>query len=156
MLIRHTVAPASNSGSIIMSVVSIPAHVHVEISGPQWPSASVLIACMALAFAVGSFWWLNARQGRLQSFEPHSFAVGIQQATLVVLLRFPLVLYNTGAKPIVIQNMRLSFPEEPHSVLPLPWRTTRSHIKPTSDDGHAFPVVFSVPSRTAHQMFIEF
>jgi hypothetical protein len=111
---------------------------------------------MALAFAVGSFWWLNARQGRLKSFEPHSFAVGIQQPTLVVFLRFPLVLYNTGAKPIVIQNMRLSFPKEPCPTLPLPWGTTRSHIKPASDDGHAFPVVFSVPGRTALQMFIEF
>jgi hypothetical protein len=59
---------------------------------------SFLIACLALTFTIGSFWWLNARQGRLTSFEPHSFAaVAIPMQSRV---RFPLVLYNTGAKPI--------------------------------------------------------
>jgi len=33
---------------------------------------------------------------------------------------------------------------------------TRSHIKPESDDGHAFPAVFSVAGRTADQTFQEF
>jgi hypothetical protein len=141
---------------ITVSMASIPAHVHIQINGLRWPSASVLIACLALAFTIGTFWWLNARQGRLKSFEPHTFAAGIQEPGLVVLLRFPLVLYNTGAKPIVIQDMRLSFLGEPHSAPPMPWLATRSHIKPVSDDGHAFPAVFSVPGRTAHQMFIEF
>jgi pilus assembly protein TadC len=27
---------------------------------------SLLIACLALAFTIGSFWWLNVRQGRLK------------------------------------------------------------------------------------------
>jgi hypothetical protein len=59
---------------------------------------SFLIACLALTFTIGSFWWLNARQGRLTSFEPHSFATWASQSSpYETRVRFPLVLYNTGA-----------------------------------------------------------
>jgi hypothetical protein len=141
---------------IIMATVSAPAHIHIQVKGLHWPSASVLVACLALVFAIGSFWWLNGRRGRLKSFEPHSFALGIMPADLVVLLRFPLVLYNTGATPIVVQDIRLTFPKEPHATPPLPWRNTRSQIMPRPDESHALPAVFSVPGRTAQQIFIEF
>jgi hypothetical protein len=58
---------------------------------------SFLIACLALTFTIGSFWWLNARQGRLTSFEPHSFATWASQSSpYETRVRFPLVLYNTG------------------------------------------------------------
>jgi hypothetical protein len=133
------------------STTATLAHIHIQIAGP-W--VSVVVASLALLFTVGSFWWLNARQGRLKSFEPHSFAACRTPDKLR--LRFPLVLYNTGAKPIVIQGLRLSFPKEPRWNVPLPWTTTRSQLKPTSDDGHAFPAVFSLPGRTALQMFVEF
>jgi hypothetical protein len=140
-----------------VSMASTLAHVHIQINGLGWPSASVLIACLALAFTIASFWWINARQGQLKSFEPHTFAAVFRQHDLVTLLRFPLVLHNTGAKPIVVQDMRLSFPKESRSDLPLPWRATRSQIKPGGkDDSHEFPAVFSIPGRTALQMFIEF
>ncbi|SRR6266487_6108771 len=125
--------------------------IHIQVAGP-WPS--VAIAFVALVFAVGSFWWLNARQGKLKSFEPHTFAACVTPNTLR--LRFPSVLYNTGAKPIVVQDMRLSLRSESRWNVPLPWTTTRSQLMPASDDGHAFPAVFSVPGRTAQQMFTEF
>ena len=139
-----------------MPVASILAHIHIQINGLRWPPASVLIACLALLFTITSFWLLNARQGRLRSFEPHSFAAALRQHDLVMLFRFPLVLHNTGAKPIVVQDMRLSFPSESPPDLLLPWRSTRSQIKPEKGDGHAFPAVFSIPGRTAQQMFVEF
>jgi hypothetical protein len=123
----------------------------IYVTGP-WPSLT--IAFIALLFTIGSFWWLNARQGKLKSFEPHSFAAC--RTPDILRLRFPLVLYNTGAKPIIVQDMRLSFPREPRWKSPLPWTTTRSQLKPASDDGHALPAVFSIPGRTAQQMFIEF
>jgi hypothetical protein len=105
-------------------------------------------------FTIGSFWWLNARQGRLRSFEPQSFAAYVSPDK--IRLRLPLVLYNTGAKPIVVQDLRLTFPEESGWTFPLPWCATRSQIKPAPDDGHAFPAVFSIAGRTAEQLFIEF
>src|SRR6266487_3495961 len=122
------------------SVIAVLAHVHIKVAGP-W--ASIAVASLALLFTVGSFWWLNARQGRLKSFEPHSFAACRTPDRLR--LRFPLVLYNTGAKPIVVQDMQLSFPEEPRWKLPLPWITTRSQLNPTSDEGYDFLAVFSLP-----------
>jgi hypothetical protein len=131
--------------------ITLLAHIHIQIAGP-W--ASVTVASLALLFTVGSFWWLNARQGRLKSFEPQSFAAYV--ASDILRLRFPLVLYNSGAKPIIIQNLRLRFPEEPRWNRPLPWTTTRSQLKPASDDNHAFPAVLSLSGRTAQQMFVEF
>jgi hypothetical protein len=127
------------------------AHVHIQVAGP-WASAA--IASLALLFTVGSFWWLNARQGKLRSFEPQSFAAC--RTVDKLRLRFPFVLFNTGAKPFVIQDMRLRFPKEPRWQVPIPWTTTRSQLMPASDDGHALPAVFSIPGRTAQQMFIEF
>jgi hypothetical protein len=127
-----------------------PAHVHIQIDGP-W--LSVGIASLALLFTIGSFWWLNARQGRLKSSEPQSFAACRTPDKLRLL--FPLVLYNSGATPIVVQDMQLSFPLESRWKVPLPWTTTRSKLPPP-DGGLAFPAVFSIPGRTAQQMFIEF
>jgi hypothetical protein len=111
-----------------------------------------LIACLALVFTIGSFWWLNARQGQLKSFEPHSFAACV--TPMLSRFRFPLVLYNTGAKPIIVQNLRLRFPEKGPTFLP--WTTTRSQLMPTPDDGPALPAAFSIPGRTAQQIFMEF
>jgi hypothetical protein len=127
------------------------AHLHIQVTGP-W--LSIAVASLALLFTVGSFWWLNARQGKLTSFEPQSFAAGVTPD--ILRLRFPVVLYNTGAKPIVVQDMRLRFLDEPSWSEPLPWVGTRTKIKPDPEDGHDFPAVFALPGRTARQLFIEF
>lgn len=119
-----------------------------------WLTSAAVVAVCALLFTVASFWWLNARRGRLTSFEPHTFAAAITREQ--VRLRLPLVLYNTGAIPIVTQSLRLRFLGEPDSAQPLPWVGSRSQIKPEPDDGYAFPAAFSVAGRTAHQIFVEF
>lgn len=116
-------------------------------------SISPAIAVLALFFTIGSFWWLQARQGRLRSYPPHSF--GFYCRHNQALIRFPLVLYNTGAKPIVVQDLRLLFPNA-SAVEPLLWRTSRSQLMPASDDRPELPSVFSVSGRTAQQHFIEF
>jgi hypothetical protein len=131
------------------SLITTLAHVHIQIAGP-WPS--VAIASLALMFTVGSFWLLNARQGRLKSSEPQSFAACRTPDKLRLL--FPLVIYNSGATPIIVQDMQLNFPEESRWKAPIPWTTTRSQLPP-SDDGWTFPAVFSIPGRSAQQMFIE-
>lgn len=143
--------PALEVGFAVSMLITALAHIHIQIAGP-W--LSIAVASLALLFTIGSFWWLNARQGKLKSFEPQSFAACRTPDTLR--LRFPLVLYNTGAKPIIVQDMRLRFSNEPRWRMPLPWTTTRSQLKPASDDSYAFPAVFSVPGRSAQQMFVEF
>lgn len=115
---------------------------------------AVGIATLALLFTVGSWWWLNGRRGRLRSFAPHSFAyVGSDTA---LRLRFPLVLENTGPTPLVVQDIRLHFPDEPDALLPIPWTQSRSELRPGRDDGLALPAVFPVAGHSAEQYFIEF
>ncbi|MFI9612102.1 hypothetical protein ACIHCM_10570 [Streptomyces sp. NPDC052023] len=117
-------------------------------------SAASLVSVCALVFTVASFWWLNARQGRLQSWEPHSFAALVTHS--LARLRLPLVLHNTGAKPIVVQDLRLSFPDESASYLPLLWTSSPSRLEPGPDEGQKLPAGFVVGGREAQQLFIEF
>ncbi|MFE6825301.1 hypothetical protein [Streptomyces sp. NPDC057690] len=117
------------------------------------PAAAFVAAC-ALVFTVASFWWLNARQGVLKSWEPHSFAAAVTPQ--LARLRFPLVLYNTGAKAIVVIDLRLSFPDEERSVIPLPWTSTRDRLRPESEDGLRLPAPFVIEGRKAEQVFMEF
>ncbi len=120
----------------------------------NWPA--LLVAGLALLFTVGSFWWLNARRGRIESYAPQSFAATFMFHTRTTLIRLPLVLYNTGASPLVVQDLRLRFPREDDALAGFPWRTSRKSIKPEPDDVEDFPAVFAVPGRTAQQLFIEF
>lgn len=115
--------------------------------------AGVVSAC-ALLFTVTSFWWLNARQGHLKTWEPHSFAAIVQASA--ARLRLPLVLHNTGPKPIVVQDLILTFPDEPASRLPLLWVSSPSRLQPGPDEDAKLPAGFVVPGRQAQQLFIEF
>ena len=110
---------------------------------PRWRSCS----------PSGRFGGSRLAKGGLKSYEPQSFAACRIPDKLRLL--FPLVIYNSGATPIVVQDMRLTFPEESRWKAPLPWTTTRSQLPPSSD-GWTFPAVFSIAGRTAQQMFIEF
>jgi hypothetical protein len=120
-------------------------------SGASFASATVVAIC-ALAFTISTFWWLNARRGRLKTFEPHTFAARLTQGD--VRLRIPLVLYNTGAVPIIIQDLRLDI-SETHPVS-LPWITVRTSLDSSADQKHDSAAVFSVAGRTTYQIFAEF
>lgn len=117
------------------------------------PAAAVVAAC-ALLFTIASFWWLNARQGSLNSYAPHSFAAAATQTK--TLIRIPLVFFNTGPKPIIVQNLRLSFPSAEKGGITLPWSTTRDRIRPERNDDPRLPSVFVVGGRSAEQVFAEF
>ncbi|MEV8543200.1 hypothetical protein [Streptomyces sp. NPDC051572] len=128
-------------------------HASAQQGNGSLPAAAVVAAC-ALIFTVASFWWLNARQGILKSWEPHSFAAAVTPQ--LARLRFPLVFFNTGARSIVVVDLRLSFPDEERSVLPLPWTSTRDRLRPETEDGMRLPAPFAVGGRKADQVFIEF
>ena len=149
---RSTVAtPHAYSPGLL--VIRASSGAGAPASTEAWLTPSLIIAICALTFTVLSFWWLNARRGRLKSFEPHTFAAYITPDK--VRLRLPFVLHNTGAVPIVVQNLRIRFSTEQYAT-PLPWVATRDQIKPDNGERHAFPAVFSVGGRTADQIFVEF
>ncbi|MGW1504374.1 hypothetical protein ACWCQW_38775 [Streptomyces mirabilis] len=124
----------------------------VQNASSSLTGAAVVSVC-ALVFTVSSFWWINARQGCLKTWEPHSFAAIFNYS--LVRLRLPLVLHNTGAKPIVVQDLRLTFPDEPASHLPLLWMSSPSHLQPGPDEELKLPAGFVVAGREAQQIFIE-
>lgn len=115
----------------------------------------ILISVFALLFAVGSFWWLQMRRGRLKGFAPHSFAAFID-GSLILFLRLPILMYNSGAAPIVVLDMYLRFPDEPRSAIPLPWRRTHPQLAPVRGEVGLHPAVFAVPGRSTGQFFVEF
>jgi hypothetical protein len=118
-------------------------------SNVAWFTSASIVATCALLFTILSFWWLNARRGDLKTFEPHTFAAAMHGQ---VRIRIPIVFYNTGPTPIVVQNLRLRLSGSD----PLPWITTRAQLKPTSDDNHQFAAVFAVGGRSTQQLFVEF
>lgn len=112
--------------------------------------AALAISLLALAFTVGSFWWLHARRGSLTATRPRSYGFADR-----VRLRLPLAFFNTGAKALIVSDLRLVIEDEPDRV-PLGWITTRTKLRPESDDGFAFATPFSVQGRGTKEVIAEF
>jgi len=101
---------------------------------------------------VASFWWVNARRGRLVAAAPDAYALA--NPSHVLLLRFPLAIYNTGARAFIVGNLRCRFLD---ADLPdQPWRTTRKTLRSEPDDVDDFPTPFPVDGRQAVPKVIEF
>ena len=132
----------------------LPLVVAADQSAASSLSGASVVSTCALLFTVASFWWINARQGSLKAWEPHSFAAIIHGSA--ARLRLPLVLHNTGPKPIVVQDLILTFPDESLSHLPLPWVSSPSHLQPEPDEEAQLPAGFAVAGREAQQLFLEF
>jgi len=113
--------------------------------------AAVAISLLALGFTIASFWWLHARQGSLEAARPQAYAF----ASNKVRLRLPLAFYNTGAKSLIVGDLRVVLDEEPtHS--PFEWITTRAQLLPEPGDGFAFATPFAVEGRSAKEVVVEF
>ena len=109
------------------------------------PMAAIVVAACALAFTVGSFWWIQLRRGNLQSYEPQTYSGYIQASSFR--LRLPLTIYNTGARTLVVTDLRVLFVAPPQSLSrPSPFDPT---IKPLSSDTLDFVHPFAVPGRQA-------
>lgn len=91
--------------------------------------AALAISVMALLFTVLSFWWLNARPGRLRSYAPTTWAAYVDREHSAI--RLPLVLHNTGASTLVVISIRLRFVEGGEV---LSWEWTRTRVEPKADD----------------------
>lgn len=116
------------------------------------PYVAVVISLCALGFTAFSFWWVNARRGTIEVAAPGSYAFGSDDAT-GVRLRFPLALYNNGARALIVADLRLVVGDGSE---PLGWQTTRSKLQPASDDEHRFATPIAVPGRSTRDFVAEF
>jgi hypothetical protein len=123
-------------------------------SGPDIRSwlPSVLVGSSALAFAVASFWWVQVRRGRLESYAPEVYAGSFGPQTLR--FRLPLTIYNTGARALVATDIRVIFVKDD---MILPIIAFRGALRPgVPADTHDFFHPFPIPGRQAVPNVFEF
>jgi hypothetical protein len=69
---------------------------------------ALAVSGLAFGFTIASFWWLHARTGSLDAAAPRSYAFADK-----VRLRLPFALFNTGAKALIVSDLRLLIDDLP-------------------------------------------
>ena len=114
---------------------------------------AVVISSSALGFTVFSFWWMNWRKGMIKlGSNLRSYAACATQKKL--LIEVPLIFFNNGAVPLVIENLRLFFPKIPEKDKYLFFNATVSKLG--TDDGRGFAKPFSVRGGDVIELICEF
>ena len=108
-----------------------------------------LIPLFALVFTIAAFWWVFLRRGRIITAAPDTYAT---PPGPTLRLRFPFVLLNTGAVPIVVADLRLIVDR----VHEFHWSSVRKKVSPSMDDFLDAAAPFAVKGRDAVQVFAEF
>jgi hypothetical protein len=114
---------------------------------------AIALSMCALGFTVGSFWWLHARTGSVGAARPAMYALTATEDR--VRLRLPLVLHNSGPKALIVGDLQLVL-DGAVDRAPLRWITTRSSLRPKSDDGHEFATPFAIQGRGTREVIAEF
>jgi hypothetical protein len=113
---------------------------------------SVIVGSLALIFAVASFWVIQVRRGRLVGHVPQVFAGAFNPTTFR--FRLPLTIYNSGARSLVVTDIRLIFVDDDMTV---PVIAYRGAMKPGAEhDSLDFAHPFAIPGRQAVSKFVEF
>ncbi len=108
-----------------------------------------LIPLFALVFTIAAFWWVFLRTGKITTAAPDTYAT---PPGPTLRLRFPFVLLNTGAVPIVVADLRLIVDR----VHEFHWSSVRKKVSPSMDDFIDAAAPFAVKGRDAVQVFAEF
>lgn len=104
---------------------------------------ALLVSVAALIFTVASFWWLQARRGKLILSGITAFS-GYVATDRGLGIRLPILLYNTGARTRLVDELRLVFPSwDPGQAQ---WETFHPTLKPQSGDGT--PMTSLVPTQS--------
>lgn len=117
---------------------------------------AVIVSCAALLFGIASFYWMNWRKGKLRVSGPQlGFgAHGSKDGHLVIIV--PIVFFNDGASPIIVEDLRLFFLTEADQ-RPLRFTATLADLKVRlSEVERKLPTQFPVRGREAIRMICEF
>lgn len=115
---------------------------------------SAFISILALVFAVGSFYWLQARPGGLRLYPVVTFSGYMNKERMV--LRIPVITFNSGARPRVVTALRLVTVDESNAEIVMECHSFRKTVGPGKDDHEDMAHAYSVPSRqvvTKHAHF---
>ncbi len=114
--------------------------------------SAFIISMLALLFTVFSFWWMNWRTGKLRVGAPRTYAA-LGSLERQMILEFPFVFFNDGPMPIIVQNLRLAFPDETQ---PRPLIFIATVKKLGRDEDRSFATQFPVRGREAILLICEF
>ncbi|MEV7648187.1 hypothetical protein [Arthrobacter sp. NPDC089319] len=117
-------------------------------------TAPVFISCLALFFTIGSFYWLQARKGRLKLYPVITFSGFWNKSRLV--LRLPMILFNSGACPRVITALRLVTTDDKGTNIELECHSFRRTIGPTSEDMEDMAHAYTIPPRQVVTKYAHF
>lgn len=115
--------------------------------------AAVTISILALLFTVFSFWWMNWRRGAIRLPRALRSYSGCAKSGKL-LLDIPIVMFNSGALPIVVENLRLRLRGSESNEERLFFNATMSKL--ASDEGRAFARPFAVPGGDVTEFVAEF
>jgi hypothetical protein len=113
-------------------------------------TSAVAVSALALGFTVGAFWWIQVRHGRLETYVSEVYAGYIGNGFK---LRLPLTIYNTGARTLVVTDLRLVFIDQGWTARAQLFRRT---VKPETHDVDDFPHPYPVAGRSTTSKFVEF
>ena len=116
---------------------------------------ALVVSVAALLFTVASFWWLQARRGKLTMSGIPAFAAHVGNDRRLA-IRLPIPLYNTGARTRLVDELRLVFPSWDDGQAQ--WQTFHPTLKPQSGDGDTddFAGPYPIDGRRAAMRFIKF
>jgi hypothetical protein len=102
--------------------------------------SAIVISVIALLFTIFSFWWMNWRPGNLTLSEVRTYAAVSSGNSLV--MQLPVVFFNSGAMPVLVNNLRLTFPDHGKEHTALFFNNTVEKLG--TDQGSAMATPFPV------------
>ncbi|WP_306546363.1 hypothetical protein [Desulfobulbus sp.] len=115
---------------------------------------ALMISSFALSFTIFSFWWMNWRKGSLLVSSVRTYAAGKLGNKLFV--RLPLIFFNPGALPVLVENLRLTFLNIDNTRSFLFFNATVEKLKPDEKIKNDLATPFAVHKGQALLQICEF
>ena len=115
-------------------------------------NTAIIISVCALLFTIYSFWWMNWRKGKLKvSYFKH---LGISCNPKKLYIELPLIFFNTGALPVVVESLRLVLIDKNNSQHYLHFNAIRTGF--AKEEGREFATPFSINKGDSIKQYCEF